>query len=256
MNLYRSKLRQLSIILNTFGINLRSIFFLKNIFKYCFHFFSFLSKNGRINNIYPFLEFNTIFKEHENQFFHADLLISKKVFNNNPKNHLDIGSRIDGLVGQLSIFRKVDALNLQKINIFPHKNINLIQKDILQIKNNEFKKYQSISSVGVLGHIGLGRYGDKIDPAGHLKAINIICNYLIKKKGIIYLMVPVGKESVHFNSHRVFDTKKLIKIFHQNKCILKEFHLINDEGKLKLNFNKEKTRKVGFCGGIFIFEKK
>ena len=35
---------------------------------------------------------------------------------------------------------------------------------------------------------------------------------LIKKNGLIYIMVPVGKPGVEFNSHRVFDPTEMIII--------------------------------------------
>ena len=81
----------------------------------------------------------------------------------------------------------------------------ILQK--LKIKKNE-NKYISISSVGVIGHIGLGRYGDSLDPDGPTKAIKSICD-LAKENANIYIMVPVGKESIEFNAHRIFNPKIL-----------------------------------------------
>ena len=69
-------------------------------------------------------------------------------------------------------FRKLDVLDIRDVDIKPHENINFIKKDLLDIDvSSEEKKYDTISSIGCIAHIGLGRYGDKIDPDGYKKGI-------------------------------------------------------------------------------------
>ena len=213
----------------------------------------FLSKGGKIKNIYPFLDdYNDDAGSIKNHLFHADLIVSQYIYKNNPEKHLDIGSRIDGLVAHVASYRNIDVLDIRNINLSPHKNINFINKNI-----NEFSEkfmYDSISSIGVIAHIGLGRYGDPIDPDGYKKAIKKICN-LIKKNGIIYIMVPVGKPGVEFNSHRVFDPNEMIANFNQYNCKLENFHLVDDNGNLNIDFNLSLASEFNFGGGIYVFKK-
>lgn len=253
----RIYLRRIYIFLIAFGIDFRKTFyFIKNFLKFINDLFTFKKKGGKINNIYPFFDnYNSDAKEFENQLFHADLLISQYIYQKKPLNHLDIGSRIDGLVAHVASYRKLDVMDIRNVNIKPHKNINFIKKDLIKIQNfDKEKKYDSISSIGVIGHIGLGRYGDEIDPNGHVKAIKNICNLTIES-GLIYILVPVGKKGVEFNSHRVLDPKEIINYFKENNCELLEFNLVNDFGNLETNCDINNSENLNFGGGIFIFKK-
>ncbi len=256
MKWYKGKriyLRRVNNIINAFGLNLKKLYYLKNIFRFFFEIKKFISKGGKIKSIYPFLDdYEVNAGNIKNQLFHADLLISQCINKNKPEKHLDIGSRIDGLVAHVASFRNIDVLDIRNIDISPHRNINFIKADI-----NEFSEksvYDSISSIGVISHIGLGRYGDTIDPEGHKSAIKKICN-LIKVKGLIYIMVPVGKPGVEFNSHRVFYPTEIIDYFNDYNCKLINFHLVDDDGDLHLNFDINLANKYNFGGGIYVFEK-
>jgi hypothetical protein len=57
-------------------------------------------------------------------------------------------------------------------------------------------------------HSGLGRYGDPLDPDGDLKAM-AVAHCLLKKNGILFLSVPVGRDTVYFNAHRQYGRIRL-----------------------------------------------
>jgi SAM-dependent methyltransferase len=70
----------------------------------------------------------------------------------------------------------------------------------------------SLSCLHVIEHIGLGRYGDPIDPAGSTKAAQELARVLAPG-GRLYLSAPVGRARVCFNAHRVFDPQALPRMF-------------------------------------------
>ena len=249
-------IRRIYIFILLFGIDFKKILNLSSLPRYFKDYFKFKKKGGKTRNTYICLEdFNNEATEFKNQFFHSDLIVSQKIFEQNPKDHLDIGSRIDGLVSHVASYRSLDFADIRNIKIFPHKNINIQQIDIGDENLKIVKKYSSISSVGVLGHVGLGRYGDKVDPYGHLKSFKNISK-LADKSAILYLMVPIGKEGVEFNSHRVFKAFNIIEIFKKLNFDLIEFNFVDDSGELHLKSNIKETEKLNFGGGIFIFKKK
>lgn len=84
----------------------------------------------------------------------------------------------------------------------------------------------SISSLHVIEHFGIGRYGDPIDYFGYLKAINNITK-ILKSGGIFYFSVPIGPQRIEFNAHRVFSVAYLINILSQNFEI-RSFSYVND----------------------------
>jgi len=83
----------------------------------------------------------------------------------------------------------------------------------------------SLSCMHTIEHVGLGRYGDPIDPAGDLKAIEEL-KRVLAPGGSLYFVVPVGKPRVCFNAHRVYSYQQIEKSMHPLK--LTEFSLIPD----------------------------
>jgi hypothetical protein len=250
-------LRRIYIFFVTLGIDIRKTFYvIKNFSKFIKDLINFKKKGGKIRNIYPFFDdFNSEDMSFKNQFFHADLLIAQKIYKDNPQNHIDVGSRVDGLVSHIASFRNLDIADIRNINIEPHKNIKTTILNLGENKLSNKEKYFSISCVGVIGHVGLGRYGDDVDPQGHKKAIANLSN-ISETKGLIYIMVPVGKSGVEFNSHRVFEANEIIEIFRQNNCELTEFSLVDDFGELHINCEIKNSQNLNFGGGIFTFMKK
>ncbi len=71
----------------------------------------------------------------------------------------------------------------------------------------------SVSSLCVVEHIGLGRYGDAIDPRGTEKAIAEL-KRVIQPEGNLYLSLPLDDENrIYFNAHRAFKESYLMELF-------------------------------------------
>lgn len=162
-------------------------------------------------------------------YFHQDLLVAEKIFKNNPENHIDIGSRTDGFVAHVAVFRKIEIIDIREQNS-KTENIIFRRADLMQLPSNLTNAYDSISSLHAIEHFGLGRYGDPIDYFGHLKAIENI-TLMLKKGGIFYFSVPIGIQRIEFNAHRVFSVKYLIDLF-KDKFQLISFSYVDDNGDL------------------------
>ena len=84
------------------------------------------------------------------------------------------------------------------IDLRPHK-INLENVDFVigDITNLPFEKesISNISSLSVIEHIGLGRYGDKIDLFGMEKSVKEF-NRVLKKNGNLIVSFPFGKKNI------------------------------------------------------------
>ncbi len=114
----------------------------------------------------------------------------------------------------------------------------------------------SISCMHTLEHVGLGRYGDTMDPNGDINGINEI-KRVTKKGGDILCVVPVGKPNIIFNAHRIYSYEQIIKYF--DGCELKEFALIPDDakdGNLVYGATKEMVAQQTYGCGCFWFKKK
>lgn len=62
----------------------------------------------------------------------------------------------------------------------------------------------SLSCMHVLEHVGLGRYGDPLDPSGDIKGARELSRVLAHG-GRLYFVAPVGRARVCFNGHRIYD---------------------------------------------------
>ncbi|MCX2431349.1 DUF268 domain-containing protein [Pedobacter sp. GR22-10] len=90
----------------------------------------------------------------------------------------------------------------------------------------ESNSIECLSCMHTIEHIGLGRYGDPIDPDGDLKAINEI-KRVVKKGGSILFVIPVGKSKIMFNAHRIYDPKMILDYF--SGFELRKFSLVTDQ---------------------------
>lgn len=165
-------------------------------------------------------------------YFHQDLYMAKQVFKANPSRHLDIGSRIDGFIAHVASFREIEVMDIRPQQTAV-ENIVFKQADLMILPDDLLNAYDSISSLHVIEHFGLGRYGDPIDYKGHLKAFDNI-GKMLKKGGTFYFSTPIGKQRIEFNAHRIFSVEYLKSIFEKSYEI-KRFSIVNDEGDLELD---------------------
>jgi hypothetical protein len=111
----------------------------------------------------------------------------------------------------------------------------------------------SLSCMHVVEHIGLGRYGDPIDPQGDIKAMSELSR-VVAKGGQLLFVVPIGgKAKIEFNAHRIYTYDIIINAFSNLK--LENFALITDAQTYNDNSNKEESDKQKWGCGCFHFRK-
>jgi hypothetical protein len=113
----------------------------------------------------------------------------------------------------------------------------------------------SLSCMHVVEHVGLGRYGDPLDPDGDLKAMAEL-NRVLAQSGSLLFVVPVGKSKIMFNAHRIYAYDQVMDGFPKLK--LKEFALIPDnpkDGGLVRHATKEMADAQQYGCGCFWFER-
>ena len=86
---------------------------------------------------------------------------------------------------------------------------------------------ESISCMHVVEHVGLGRYGDALDPIGDLKAMTEL-KRVLAVGGSLLFVVPVGRPSIRFNAHRIYSYEQVMREFEGLQ--LMQFALIDDRG--------------------------
>jgi SAM-dependent methyltransferase len=146
----------------------------------------------------------------EPTYFFQDTWAAGKIFQAKPDHHYDVGSSVKTM-GILSQFIPVTMVDIRPVDL-KLKNLNFKRGSIIQLPFYE-NSIDSLSSLCVVEHIGLGRYGDIIDPWGSEKAIDEL-QRVLKSGGDLYVSVPVHTECrVYFNAHRAFTRKYIMELF-------------------------------------------
>jgi hypothetical protein len=152
---------------------------------------------------------------------------------------------------------KVTLVEYQRITS-NHPDISCLTVDEFNTINNSYDSAISISSVE---HSGLGRYGDELDPDGDIKSMALLRERL-NHNGLCFLAVPIGKDQILWNAHRVYGNirfKKLIDGFE----ILQSFGLDYDNDfqtdEHLRRINGKKPSRPGTSGGahqpVFVLRK-
>jgi hypothetical protein len=193
-----------------------------------------------------------------NEYFWQDLYVARKIFAANPERHVDIGSRIDGFVAHVAAFRRIEVFDIRPITaLIP--GVLFTQADLMRPSEANNGYCDSLSCLHALEHFGLGRYGDPIDPQGHISGLSNMVK-LLRTGGVFYLSVPVGLERVEFNAHRVFSPSALSRLVADKGLVLREFSWMEPGEQLVQSQNLERDLsrldKCVYALGIFTFVKK
>ena len=176
--------------------------YLFDLFKY-----SRLSNNEKIH-ILPSLHDKHSQAASLGEYFWQDLLVAQLILSSNPEKVVDVGSRIDGYVSHVASQRQIFVMDIRPL---AHKipNVEFMQYDITSRTASPPIVTDCLTCLHTLEHVGLGRYGDLVDPSSWITALGNLSDFL-SPNGILWLSVPVGRKCVKFNTHRVFDFNELL----------------------------------------------
>jgi SAM-dependent methyltransferase len=174
----------------------------------------------------------------------------EKIYSLKPKVHVDIGSSVD-FVGLLSVITKVQFIDIRPLVVSNVPNIQSIEGNILEMPY-ENESLESVSCLHVAEHIGLGRYGDSLDPHGTRKAATELSRCLAKG-GNLFFSLPVGIPRLCFNAHRIHSPEQILRYFDGLKLV--EFSGTDDNKRFMRNIDLEITEKSKYACGMFWFTK-
>ena len=246
-------LRVIGPILNPLNIlnGIKNIFRYSSFIKDYINYKSLSKETVEIKDLWPMLNDKTSSSQTGGgQYFYQDNWALKKVYRSEVKEHFDVGSRIDGFTSQCSVFTKVNFIDFRYID-YGIDNMSCIQGDILNLPFND-NSLKSLSCLHVIEHIGLGRYGDPINVNGSLLALKEL-ERVLSSNGDLYLGIPIGKERVMYNAHRIFNPNTIIKELKNLELV--EFCAVNDNGKFIEKANFGDFNESFYSLGLFHFKK-
>lgn len=183
-------------------------------------------------------------------YFYQDIWAARNIYESQTKTHIDVGSRVD-FVGFLTSFTEVTFVDLRPLPVHL-KNFRSVKGDILQLPF-ENDSVSSLSCLHTAEHIGLGRYGDTLDPAGTKKACRELARVL-GRGGNLFFSLPVGKPRIQFNAHRIHAPRQIQEYFSDLELV--EFSGINDQGEFLRHIDPSSFENANYSCGLFRFTKR
>lgn len=187
----------------------------------------------------------------QGHYFHQDLWAAKKIYDRKPARHFDIGSRIDGFIAHLLTFMPVTVVDIRPLES-PIQGLMFVQDDASDLPTLPDNSVDSLSSLHVAEHFGLGRYTDPVDPEACFRFMTTL-QRVLAPGGRLYFSVPVGRERVEFNAHRVFSPNTVLRVFDQLELV--SFSFVADNSFLHQNTDPHAMPPSEMACGLFEFTK-
>lgn len=198
-----------------------------------------LDEQPLLEHLYPCLGDDTAQTPIEPTYFYQDAWAFEKIVKQHPSQHIDVGSH-HTFVALLSKVVPVTMVDIRPLSL-PLDTLNFKAGSILELPFED-GSVESLSSLCVVEHIGLGRYGDPLDPKGTEKAIAEL-RRVVKPNGNLYISLPIDDENrTHFNAHRAFTEEYVETLCHPLKILERCYIHGNKFGYQRLN---------GFCIGLY-----
>jgi hypothetical protein len=168
-----------------------------------------------------------------------------------PRAHVSFGDSLY-FVGIASAFIPMTFCDIRESKL-PFRDIKEDRADLTSLPASWTGTLQSVSCMHVLEHIGLGRYGDKLDASGDRKAAAELARVLAPG-GQLLMVVPLeDPPRVCFNAHRLYSYRQVMDLF--PTLSLQEFTLITNEGQFFENADPCLVKGRKYLCGCFRYTK-
>lgn len=182
-------------------------------------------------------------------YFYQGAWLARSIRATKTEQHVDVGSSVLTM-SVLSAFVETTFVDYRPLKA-SLSGLNSMAGDILDLPYAE-GSVNSLSCLHVIEHIGLGRYGDPIDPQGSNKAA-VELQRIVSGGGRLFLSLPIGRERICFNAHRVHAPTTVLDMFPQMKLV--QFSFVDDAGNYHDDQSIESACHLEYGCGMFHFEK-
>lgn len=207
----------------------------------------------RLRDFYPQVKDKTIKTGFDRHYVYHTSWAARIVAETKPAKHVDIASSLY-FSGLVSAFVPVDFYDYRPADL-RLSNLDSKEGNLLDLPFKD-ASVPSLSCMHTIEHIGLGRYGDPIDPDADIKACKELSRVLARGGSFIFV-TPIGGEArIEWNAHRIYTYEYVLALFPDLK--LKEFSLIpeyGEQGGLIRNADPKLVESERYACGCFHFIK-
>jgi SAM-dependent methyltransferase len=204
---------------------------------------------ARFIDLWPCLGDRTQATPFDPHYFYQAAWLARLIAESRPSVHVDVGSRVTD-IGVLSAHVPVIFVDYRPLNA-QLPGLVSVAGDITRLPFAD-GTLSSVSSLHVIEHIGLGRYGDPIEPAGALKGLGEL-QRVLAHRGSLYLSTPVGRERICFNAQRIFAPETILGALPLLR--LRRFSYVGDDRKLHVDAPLADAAQQDYGCGLFEFER-
>ncbi|MDE3088151.1 MAG: DUF268 domain-containing protein, partial [Chloroflexota bacterium] len=207
------------------------------------------SETIHLGDTYPQLHDRTVAGLIDRHYFYVNGWAVRRVIAAAPRLHVDIGSQV--------IFANLLAAMIPTVFVdYRPLDVRLagmqcIGGDLLSLPFAS-NSIASLSCLHVIEHVGLGRYGDPLDPSGTRKALRELARALAPG-GNLFLAAPVGRPRLCFNAHRIHLPETICTMLPE--LTLTEFSGIYEDGHYSEHIPMSDLQDSEYACGLFWFKK-
>jgi SAM-dependent methyltransferase len=200
-------------------------------------------------DLYPCLNDNTAYTGFDAHYIYHPAWATRIIKNIHPSKHIDISSTLH-FCSAISAFYPTEFYDYRpaKLNL---SGLISKQGDLNKLPFDD-NTVECLSCMHTIEHIGLGRYGDKLDTDGDLKAIKEL-QRVTKIGGHLLIVTPVGKPRIQFNAHRIYSFEMINELFTDFE--LKDFSLVKDDQTYIDHANPALVQEQAYGCGCFWYQK-
>lgn len=215
------------------------------------------TKYSRIEDAEPIRMLNThpcLHDRKKNQtlgghYFYQSIWAFSRISASGIKQHVDVGSLIE-YVGFLTTVTNVTSVDIRPLRANLGR-LETIEGSILSMPFDS-ETVLSLSCLHVAEHIGLGRYGDALDPKGTVKACRELSR-ILAKGGRLYFSLPVGEPRLCFNAHRIHSPRQILEYFESLQLV--EFSCVDDSGVFHEKVSPDLVEGSRYACGLYLLTK-
>lgn len=199
---------------------------------------------------FPKLTDNVLSTPYDAHYLPQDTWAAQRIAERPGELHVDVGSRVE-LACFLTVLTHVHFVDIRPLGLDVDR-LTSVAGSVLDLPYED-RSLASLSSLHVVEHIGLGRYGDPLDPLGSRKAM-LELQRVLGVGGHLLLSLPVGRRRVCFNAHRVHDPHDVLDTLDELELL--EFAGVDDDGAFARHRQPEELASSHYACGMYHFTRR
>ena len=202
-----------------------------------------------IKDIFPQLHDKTSCTPFDPHYFYQSAWAARLIHDSGTSTHYDVGSS-NMFVGMITAFVTVVFIDIRPLPVAMER-LTSLGGTVLDLPMSD-QSIASLSCLHVAEHIGLGRYGDPLDPEGTTKAAAEL-QRVLAPSGNLYFSLPVGRARTQFNAHRITRLRDVPAMFPELELL--SVSVVDDRGTWHPDASLDGWDGQTYACGMFHFRR-